>query len=318
MTTQAQPDTGSALVFPGMAPTRFPDVAKFMLINPHARRLLRIADDALGYSLFDRYREADGDYTEYAQVAFFVNCVALAHWAQEEHGLRPDVCAGPSFGSKAAAVFSGVLDFADAVRMTARMARCENEYFAREYRDAVTLSFTRTPRAQLDEVLAELDARGEWYDISCHIDDDFYMVSLDSGSVEWMEKQLRSLGGMPLYTMRPPMHCAAFGPLRDRIEDEVLAGLTFADPTLPVVADQDGAVLTTGDGIRRMLLDGYVLPVRWPDVVTTVKERFGVGTMYVCGPDSLFGRVGCTTRNFEVVHASPRAAMLPRRAAAVA
>ncbi|MFE0420625.1 ACP S-malonyltransferase [Streptomyces tendae] len=314
MTTQSELDTRSALVFPGMAPIRFADVAKFMLINSHARRLLRIADEALGYSLFDRYREADGDYTEYAQVAFFVNCVALAHWAEEEHGMSPDVIAGPSFGGKAAAVFSGVLSFSDAVRMTASMARCENDYFAREYRDAVTLSFTRTPREQLDEVLSELNDRGEWYDLSCHIDDDFYMVSLDGGSVEWMEKQLRSLGGMPLYTMRPPMHCSAFGALRDRIDAEVLAGLRFADPALPLVADQDGTVLTTGEQVRQMFLDGYVLPVRWPAVVDTLKERFDVGRMYVCGPDSLFGRVGVTTRNFDVVPANPRTAMRPRRA----
>ncbi|MGW1507196.1 ACP S-malonyltransferase [Streptomyces mirabilis] len=318
MTTQPKPDTGSALVFPGMAPVRFADVAKFMLINPHARRLLQSADEALGYSLFDRYREAEGDYTEYAQVAFFVNCFALAHWAEQEYGIRPDAIAGPSFGSKAAAVFSGVLSFTDAVRMTATMARCENDYFSRQYQDAVTLSFTRTPRERLDEVLAELDDRSEWYDLSCHIDDDFYMVSLDAGSVEWMEKQLRSLGGMPLYTMRPPMHCSAFGALRDRIDTEVLADLTFADPTLPVVADQDGALLTTGEQVRRMLLDGYVLPVRWPQVVATLKERLGIDRMYVCGPDSLFGRVGITTRNFDVVQANPRTAMLPRRAAVAA
>jgi [acyl-carrier-protein] S-malonyltransferase len=316
MTPQPMAEAPSALVFPGMAPARFADVARFMLINPYARRLLKAADEVLGYSLYDRYRDDDGEYTEYAQVAFFVNCVALAQWAEAEYGVRPEAVAGPSFGSKAAAVFSGVLGFSDAVRMTASMARCENDYFAREFKDAVTLSFTRTPRAELDVVLAELDERGDWYDISCHIDADFYMVSLDAAAAEWMEKRLRSVGGMPLYTMRPAMHSRVLGALRDRIGEEVLDGLSFADPVLPLVADQDGSVLTTGEQVRQMLLDGYVLPVRWPDVVATLKERLGVGRVYVCGPDSLFGRVGITTRTFDVVPASPRTAMLPRRAAA--
>ena len=316
---QPKDRTGSALVFPGMAPTRFTDVAKFMLINPHARGLLKTADEVLGYSLFDRYREADGDYTEYAQVAFFINSLALAQWAEQEYGMQPDAVAGPSFGSKAAAVFSGVLDFADAVRMTADMARVENDYFAQEFQDAVTFSFTRTSRENLDEVLAELDERGEWHDLSCHIDDDFYMISLDGSNVEWMGKRLRSLGGMPLYTMRPPMHCSVFGALRDRIEQEVLAGVGFADPALPVVADQDGSLLTTGGQVRQMILDGYVLPVRWPEVVATLRERLAVEQLYVCGPDSLFGRVRITTRSFdEVVSVKPRTAMLPRRTAAAA
>jgi [acyl-carrier-protein] S-malonyltransferase len=312
-----EPEAPTAIVFPGMGPTPFADVARFMLINPHARALLAIAEDTLGYPLFERYRDGAGDYTEYSQVAFLVNCLALAYWAEESMGARPDFCAGPSFGGKAAAVYSGVLDLPQAVWLTAQLARREEEYFATEHRDVVTLSFTRTPPERLAEVLGELDGLGEWHDISCYIDEDFYMVSLRRDRVDWFQERLRSFGGFPLYTMDPPMHCRAFGPLRDRIEREVFAELRLADPDLPVVADQDGELLTSAEGVRRMLLDGYVAPVRWPSVVATLR-RLGVGRLYVSGPDSLFGRVGCTTRAFDVVPVNPRAALRPRRRSVVA
>jgi [acyl-carrier-protein] S-malonyltransferase len=308
--------TATAVVFPGMGPTRFADVGRFLVVNPFARRLTQTATEELGYDLVERFRTQDADYSEAAQVAFLVSCLALAQWAEDELGMAPDVCTGPSFGEKAATAYVGSLPVPDVVRMTARMARCLEEYFAHEHRDVVTHSFVRTPGERLAEILAELTDRGEWYDISCHVDDDFYMVSLRERNLDWLQRRLRGAGGLPLYTMRPPMHASAFEPLRRKAAVEVFGDLRFADPQLPLVADQDGRVLTTAADVHTMLLDSFVRPMRWPDVVAAMK-RMGVGTVYVCGPDSLFGRVGATTRNFEVVSVNPRLAMQPRRRGAV-
>jgi hypothetical protein len=41
--------TGTAMAFPGMGPTRFSNVGKFMLINPFARKLLAATNERLGY-----------------------------------------------------------------------------------------------------------------------------------------------------------------------------------------------------------------------------------------------------------------------------
>ncbi|WP_069883912.1 ACP S-malonyltransferase [Streptomyces luteocolor] len=302
----------TALVFPGMGPNSFADVGRFMVAERHARDLVAVADETLGYSLVDAFRQADGDYSEAAQVAFFVNCLASAYWARDRLGVEPDVVTGPSFGEKAAVAYSGALSLPDAIRLTVGIARCLDDYFAHEHRDIVTLSFVRTPKERLDEIRAELDDLGEWHEISCYVDEDFAMISLAEHRVEWMEKRLRAVGGLPLYTMRPPMHAAAFGPLRAKAEREVLSAFTFADPTPAVVADQDGALLRTGEELRTMLLDSFVKPLDWPSVTASLKD-LGVRRVCVAGPDSLFGRVPCTTRNFEVVAAHPRLAMAPRR-----
>ena len=52
--------TGTALVFPGMGPSPFAEVGKFMLANPLARELFAEADEVLGYSLVDRFRRGRG------------------------------------------------------------------------------------------------------------------------------------------------------------------------------------------------------------------------------------------------------------------
>ncbi|WP_329101695.1 ACP S-malonyltransferase [Micromonospora sp. NBC_01699] len=307
----------SAMVFPGMGPTPFATVAKFLLVNKHARALLTTADDVLGYSVFDRLRETDGDYSEAAQVAFLVTCLGMAQWAEAELGVTPAVCTGPSFGAKAATAYSGSLSFAEVVRLTADLARCEHDYFAQHHSDVVTHSFLRTPPRLLAEVLRELEELGEPYEISCYVDEDFYMVSLREARLEWLQQRLRSAGGLPLYTMRPPMHSAAFAPLRERVEREIMRDVVFADPALPIVADQDGAVLTTAAEVRKLLLDGIVRPVRWPEVVASL-QRQGVDTVHIAGPDSMFGRVRATKRAFTTVDLHPRLALRPRPRAAAA
>ncbi len=313
------PQTDAAIAFPGMGPMDSAEVAKLLLLDPYARTLLGIADDVLGDlpvgsggSVIDAYREGEGDYTVAAQVVFLVSCLAMAHWAERHLDARPAVCTAVSFGAKAAAVYSGALDLADAVLVTAEQARCEAEYFAAHHSDVVTHSFMRISPHLLAEVLGDLDAAGEPHEVSCYIDDGFYMISLREARLEWLERRLRVGGAMPLYTMRPPMHCAAFAPLRDQVAEQVLDRVRFTDPRLPVIADQDGSVRTTAEGVRRSILDGIVRPVRWPDVVCEM-QSMGITKVYVAGPDAIIGRVGRTTRTFETVRLVPRLALQPRR-----
>jgi [acyl-carrier-protein] S-malonyltransferase len=314
---ETEPRTGTAIIFPGIGPSRFTDVAKFMLINPAARALVARADETLGYSLVDRYREAEGEYTEFARVAFLVNCLALATWSEEAYEVRPEICAGPSFGGTPAAVYSGALTFSEAVWMTARWGHYLDAYFASEYQDVVTQSFARIPEDRFSEVLKELDEQGEWYDVACYIDHDFYMLSVREGSLERVNALVRAAGGLPLYTMSPPMHSSAFRPLRDTIERELVSELHFTDPAIPIISDHDGTPVSTADGVRTLLLDAIVRQVRWPAVIDTLK-RMGIGRLHVSGQDGLWGRVDCVTSNFEVIAIKPETALRPRRRTAMA
>jgi [acyl-carrier-protein] S-malonyltransferase len=290
----------TGIVFPGMGPWGYGDLGRFMATNPHARKLRRTADAVLGYPLMDRYRAAGSDYSEYSQIAFLISCLALI----EQVDTEPAACTGPSFGGKAAVAYSAALPVDEVIMLTARLARCEEEYFATEHEDVVTQSIARTPGPVLAEVLASMTQRNEWYDISCHIDEDLYMVSMREASLDLFLKEVRAAGGLPLYAMRPPMHSSAFGALRRKAEDEVLGDLPLKDPSLPIIADHDGSVVTTAEGVRAMLLDGFVRAVRWPEVVHSMKE-LDVTKVYISGPDSLFGRVRCTTRHFDVVPIKP-------------
>lgn len=294
----------TGIVFPGMGPSGYAELGRFVAANPYARSLRRTADQVLGYPLMDRYREASTDYSEYSQIAFLISCLAHIEQVSDTFGTPPVACTGPSFGEKAAVAYSGALSLAETILLTARLARCEEEYFTIAHQDVVTQSVARTPGSVLDEILDAMTQRHEWFEISCHIDEDFFMVSMRESSLDRFMKEVRAAGGLPLYAMRPPMHSSAFDALRAKAEDEVLKDLPLSDPRIPVIADQDGSVVTTADGVRTMLLDSFVRPVRWPEVVESMRA-LGITKLYIPGPDSLFGRVRCTTQNFEVVAIKP-------------
>jgi [acyl-carrier-protein] S-malonyltransferase len=310
--TAAAKPPGIALVFPGMSSSGYADLAKFVMVNPRARRLREAADSVLEYPLMEKYRSAGEGYSEYSQVAFLISCFALAEWAQEELGIEPDLCSGASFGEKVAIAFAGSLTFSDAVRLTVQLARCEEAYFRLEYQDVVTLSVARIPGGSLREILANMADRGEWTDISCFIDDDLFMVSMREQSLEKFNGAVRAVGGIPLRVMRPPTHSSAFSALRQRVADNVLTDFRFADPRLPIIADQDGSVIDTAEGVKSLLLNSIVQPVNWPDTLRSLRKR-GVAKIYIAGPDALFGRVHGATRDFDVVNINQRMALRPKR-----
>ncbi|WP_086821562.1 ACP S-malonyltransferase [Allokutzneria sp. NRRL B-24872] len=303
----------TAVVFPGMGPSTFADVGKFMIVNPVAKARLAEASEAVGYDVLTAFSRSEHAYTEVAQVAFVVNSIAVADWTRDHLGLSPLLCAGPSNGLRAATAFSGALSFADAVRLTADLARWEREYFDRaENADIVTHSFVRTPGDALAEMLGELDERGEWAEISSYLEDGFFNVSLREHNLDWFKQRIRDVGGYSMYTMRPPAHSSLFEPQREHAAREIYPAYTFADPELPLVADHDGALVTTGEGVRELHLASIVQPVRWDSVVQTLR-RHGVEQVCVTGSDNLFRRLR-STKSFEVVAVDPDRALKHRKA----
>ncbi|MEV4320043.1 ACP S-malonyltransferase [Actinocrispum sp. NPDC049592] len=273
-----------------MPPVLPGSVVKFLVSDPVGRRCAAEASEVLGWSVVDSYLEASGEYSADAQVLFVVHCLAVAG------SVSCDYVVGPSFGGRAAAGFSGALSFADTVWVTASLASVVGEYFESAHSELVTVSFVRSSWGALAGVLAEM---GGWWEVSCEVDSDFFMVSVESAWVEWLARRVASVGGLCLYVMRPGMHASVLGELRSLVDDCVLSRVGWGDPLVPLVSDADGGLVRSGEGVRGMLLDGFVRAVRWPAVVASL-GGLGVSSLRVAGVDALFGRVRCTTGAFEV------------------
>ncbi|MGC9498417.1 ACP S-malonyltransferase [Streptomyces sp. WG7] len=301
----------SAVVFPGLAGTTFAALGKFLVLDRFARPRLRVADEVLGYSLLQRFRDsADDDYSEAAQVASLISSLALAERAETQSGARPFLCAGPSFGLRPTAVYSGALDLADGIRLTARIARREREYFLTRHTDLVTHTVARVPEDRLAELLAEWTGRGDWLEVSGDLDRGFAMVSMREALLDDFKTAISRIGGYSMYTMRPPAHATLLGELRHAMEQDVFSGFDIRAPRITVVKDQDGSIVDTAEAMRTMLLDTFNRPFDWRAVVGTLVAR-GVHTVHFTGADALFSRLDTTVRHFHVVKVDPKSALLP-------
>ncbi|WP_228447522.1 ACP S-malonyltransferase [Streptomyces paludis] len=301
----------SAVVFPGLAGTTFAALGKFLVLDRFARPRVRVADEVLGYSLLKRFRDsADDDYSESAQVASLISSLALAERAETVRGARPQFCAGPSFGLRPTAVYSGALDLAEGIRLTAAIARREREYFRTHHSDIVTHTVVRVPAEPLAALLAEWNARGDRLEVSGDLDQGFAMVTLRETLLDAFKQAIGSIGGYSMHTMRPPAHSTLFGDLRTAMEQDVFAGADLRAPRITVVKDQDGSIVDTAEAMRTMLLDTFDRPFDWRAVVGTLVAR-GVHTVHFTGADALFTRLDSTVRHLHVVKTDPKSALRP-------
>lgn len=290
---------GTAIVFPGMGPSTFDDLGRFLVLDRYARARVAQADEVLGESLLAGFRAERDGLGVLSQVAFLVCSLALADRAEAELDLLPDIAAGPCFGQRALTAYAGALDAAAAIRLTVELARCEEEYFAAEPEELVTQCFVRVPDEPFAEAIAEYVDSGEWVEVSGRLDRGAYLVSLRAGLLDEMVQTVRRLEGYTMQTLRPAVHARRFGPLRRRAE-AVLSRYPLGEPALPLVADQDGRLVRTAEELRTMLLDTFDRALDWPATVAALHGH-GVRTAYVTGPDLMFHRLDCTTSSFRVV-----------------
>jgi [acyl-carrier-protein] S-malonyltransferase len=95
-----------------------------------------------------------------------------------------------------------------------------------------------------------------------------------SGAKAAVEKaaELAKTRGARKVVMLPvsaPFHCALMQPAQEEVA-RVLAGLTLADPSIPVAANVNGALLTTADDVRTALVQQVTGTVRWVDCVQSL------------------------------------------------
>ncbi|KOV85279.1 hypothetical protein ADL03_13995 [Nocardia sp. NRRL S-836] len=297
-----------------MGPSKFSDVGRFMTVSPFARRRLAEADAALGRSLLDDLRSGPDEYSAAQQIAFLVNSVAMADWMERTLGLRPELCVGSSFGERAAVAYSGAMPFAEVVRLTAELARCELDYFEREHRDLVSQLVVRTPQEQLDDVLTTMARAGEWHEVSGYFDHGVHLVTMHEEHLAAFKQRISERGGYSLTTMRPAAHAPVLAPLRARMREEVFARFSFTATAIPIISDQNGALVGEGADVGALLDASTVTPVHWGHIHDRlVNER--ITKICVAGPDFLIHRLELLRKNFEVVTAAPKDALKSRRPA---
>jgi [acyl-carrier-protein] S-malonyltransferase len=280
----------SAFVFPGQGSQSVGMGRALVASSPAAAAVFAAADAALGESISTLAWEGPAevlDRTENAQPALLATSIACLAGLRERWAAlgiaepAPAFYAGHSMGQYSAMVAAGVVGLADGVRLVRERGRLMQASGAgREGRMAAIIGLDD---ARLPELVERASAHGV-FGVANRNSPGQVVVSGERLAVEAAVALARELGAKRAIEL--PVSVAAHSPLMAEAADGMrtaLAGVEFADPGAPLLANRDARLLTTGEAARAELVEHLTTGVDWIRAVETMAAS-GVDRFIEIGP----------------------------------
>lgn len=235
-----------------------------------------------------------GSRTADAQPA--IMAASLVTWrALTDAGIAPSVVAGHSLGEYTAAIAAGVLGVEDGARLVATRGAAMGEACAANpgtmaavvklHPDAVTVLVDGIDGL----VVANDNAPGQ------------VVVAGTPDAVAAVKDQAREAGGRALpLDVEGAFHSPAMTPAVEPVR-EAIAGLSLADPVVPLVAGSSALPLEDAAAIGDALVAGMLSPVRWREVQLQL-EAMGVTDLVEVGPGGVLAGLAKRTVPGLTVH----------------
>lgn len=272
-----------AFVFPGQG-SQAVGMLNGFADNKVVQDTLAEASDALGFDLGKMIAEGpkeDLDLTTNTQPVMLTSSVAFYRAWIAAGGALPEVVAGHSLGEFSALVASGVIPFADAVKLV--------RFRAQAMQEAVPVgqgSMAAIIGLSGDEVKAACGeaAQGEVVEPT-NFNSPTQIVIAGHNTALARACDIAKAKGAKRALMLPvsaPFHSSLLQPASVRLA-EYMSKLDFSAPQIPLINNVDVAILSNPEEIKDALVRQVASSVRW---VETIEKMAGMGITHVveCGP----------------------------------
>jgi [acyl-carrier-protein] S-malonyltransferase len=251
------------------------------------------------------------DRTEQAQPAILAASIAILDALREgwaAAGVPPPVpafAAGHSMGQYSALVAAGVIPLEDGIRLVRERGRAMQA--SGSGRDGAMAAIIGLDDARIPELVRGSAPHGTFV-IANRNAPGQVVVSGERPAIEAGAELARTLGAKRAIVL--PVSVAAHSPLMaeaaERMRD-VLAGMTFSDPTVTLLANAAARPITTGEAARAELIEHLTAGVDW---VAAIEHMTGAGvtTFVEVGPGKILtGLIKRIAPNAEVLAADDAA-----------
>jgi [acyl-carrier-protein] S-malonyltransferase len=264
----------TAFLFPGQGSQKVGMGSDLLEARPDIfERYLTQADEVSGLGIRRLCLEGpieDLTATNAAQPALFATSLAIAEVARE-NGLQPDFVAGHSLGEYTAAVASGALGADDGIRLVSERGRLMAE--AQSERPGAMAAIIGLPRERVEKLCSDASAEGTVAlanlntpsQIVCSGEEAAILKLLELAEGARADKAIRLQVGAAF-------HSELMAPVQERMAT-AMDGVSFTDPTTPMVGNASGELKTTGDEVREALIAQIASAVLWVDCVHTLVDN---------------------------------------------
>jgi len=270
-------------VFPGQASQVVTMGLEFFQSSPAAKRAFEEANETLGFDLSEIIFKGPKETLENtinAQPALLTVSFAAHEALKERLGDEtptPELVAGHSVGTLAALVVAKVLTFRDGVKVARERGRLM-EQASKEHPGGMA-AILELDELALDHICAETGV-----EIANFNSDDQVVISGDRERIAMAMDLALQRGARN--AIRLPVSAAFHSRHMRRAKigfQDVIAGVSFAEPQVPIIANSSAEILTDRDKIKEELINGVCMPVRWKQSVK-VMTKSGITLVYEFGP----------------------------------
>lgn len=284
-----------AFVFPGQGSQ---SVGMLDAWGDHAavRQTLDEASQALGEDIARLMREGPKeqlDLTTNTQPVMLAAAIACYRAWRAEGGAEPVAVAGHSLGEYSALVAAGALTLADALPLVRFRAQAMQAAVPVGEGAMAAILGLDAPAVVAGCQRAAAES-GAVVSAANFNDPKQTVISGAKAGVDKACELLKAMGAkraLPL-PVSAPFHCALMRPAAEALKHK-LASVTLTAPRVPVVNNVDVAAITDPVAIRDALVRQAFGPVRWVEVIQTLRAR-GLQHVIECGPGKVLA--GLTKR----------------------
>lgn len=276
--------TDFAFVFPGQGSQSVGMLKEVYDSCEVVRETFQEASAVLGYDLYQLVSEGPAEElgkTFKTQPALLTSSVALYRLWCSKTELRPKVMAGHSLGEYSALVCAGAVAFRDAVNLVKLRGEFMQE--AVPAGSGAMAAVIGLDDNAVKEACAAA-AEGEVCSAVNFNSPGQVVIAGSKAAVDRAGELLKAAGAkrfLPL-AVSVPSHCDLMEPAAARLK-EVLAGIKFQEPEIPVINNVDVTDAIAPDVIKDALVRQLYSPVRWVETEQAMAAA-GVSVLVEVGP----------------------------------
>ncbi len=264
-----------AAVFPGQGSQSLGMLSDLAVAYPLIRETFDEASSAINldlWALSQEGPEADLNLTENTQPAMLAAGVAVWRLWCDQNGPMPLISAGHSLGEYSALNCSGVLPFADAIRLVRERGRLMQ--LAVPQGAGAMAAILGLEDEQIEELCADA-AQSQVCEAVNYNAPGQVVVAGEKAAVDRLlvlAKEAKAKRAIPL-SVSVPSHCSLMYSAAEALRQK-LDAITLSEAGFPVVHNVNVSVAESAAGIREALGEQLYRPVRW---VGSVQQMHAMG-----------------------------------------